>query len=65
MLEGMACGCVPVCLAMRSGIPELVQHSVSGLIVGDREDSTLHRQIGRVFLAGITGTDECLVLVDD
>jgi len=41
LLEAMACGCVPVCLAMRSGIPELVQHNVSGLIVADREDSFL------------------------
>jgi colanic acid/amylovoran biosynthesis glycosyltransferase len=39
LLEGMACGCVPVCMAMRSGIPELIQHNVSGLIVNDREDS--------------------------
>jgi colanic acid/amylovoran biosynthesis glycosyltransferase len=41
LLEGMACGCVPVCMAMRSGIPELIQHKVSGLIVNDREDSFL------------------------
>lgn len=39
LLEGMACGCVPVCLAMRSGIPELVEDGVSGLIVSNREES--------------------------
>ena len=36
LLEAMACGCVPVCLAIRSGIPELVEHEVSGLLVNDR-----------------------------
>jgi colanic acid/amylovoran biosynthesis glycosyltransferase len=41
LLEAMACGCVPVCLNMRSGIPELVQDGVSGMIVSDREDSFL------------------------
>lgn len=38
LMEGMACGCVPVCLATRSGIPELVKDRVTGLIVSDRED---------------------------
>lgn len=41
LLEAMACGCVPVCLQMRSGIPELVRHEISGLIVSDRGDSFL------------------------
>lgn len=36
LLEAMACGCVPVCLAGESGISELVVHEVSGLIVHDR-----------------------------
>jgi glycosyltransferase involved in cell wall biosynthesis len=39
VLEAMACGVVPVCLRMRSGIPELVQHGVTGLVVDDREES--------------------------
>lgn len=38
LMEAMACGCVPVCLRMRSGIPELVEDGVSGLLVDDRED---------------------------
>jgi len=38
LLEAMACGVVPVCLRMRSGIPELVQDGVTGLVVDDRED---------------------------
>jgi glycosyltransferase involved in cell wall biosynthesis len=37
LLEAMACGCVPVCLRMRSGIPELVQDGVTGLLVEDRD----------------------------
>lgn len=39
LMEAMACGCVPVCLRMRSGIPELVEDGVSGLLVDDRGDS--------------------------
>jgi colanic acid/amylovoran biosynthesis glycosyltransferase len=38
VMEAMACGVVPVCMRMRSGIPELVEHDVTGLIVNDRED---------------------------
>ncbi len=39
IMEGMACGCVPVCLEIRSGIPELVHHEKTGLLVQDREHS--------------------------
>jgi len=39
LMEGMACGCVPVCLRIRSGIPELVEDGVTGLLVNDRGDS--------------------------
>ena len=35
LMEGMACGCVPVCRRTESGIPELVEHGVTGLIIGD------------------------------
>jgi glycosyltransferase involved in cell wall biosynthesis len=38
LMEAMACGCVPVCLRMRSGVPELVADGVTGLLVGDRGD---------------------------
>ncbi|MCC7278864.1 MAG: glycosyltransferase family 4 protein [Chromatiaceae bacterium] len=38
VLEAMAAGVVPVCLRMRSGIPELVEDGVTGLIVEDREE---------------------------
>ena len=41
VLEAMACGCVPVCLRIRSGIPELVEHDVTGLVVEDRGDSVV------------------------
>lgn len=37
LLEAMACGCVPVCLRGRSGIPELVEDSVTGVLVNDRD----------------------------
>lgn len=36
LMEAMACGCVPVCLRIRSGIPELVEDGVTGLLVDDR-----------------------------
>ena len=36
IMEAMACGVVPVCLQMRSGIPELVEDGVTGLVVNDR-----------------------------
>jgi colanic acid/amylovoran biosynthesis glycosyltransferase len=36
MLEGMAAGVVPICLDMRSGIREAIEHGVNGLIVKDR-----------------------------
>ncbi|MBP7275572.1 MAG: glycosyltransferase family 4 protein [Kiritimatiellae bacterium] len=39
LLEGMACGAVPVCLSIRSGIPELVEHEQTGLLVQDRGES--------------------------
>jgi glycosyltransferase involved in cell wall biosynthesis len=39
VMEAMACGCVPVCLRIRSGIPELVEDGVTGLLVDDRGDS--------------------------
>lgn len=38
LLEAMACGVVPVCLNIRSGIPELIQDGVNGLLVNDRGD---------------------------
>lgn len=39
IIEGMACGCVPVCLNIRSGIPELVENNVTGLLVENRGES--------------------------
>jgi hypothetical protein len=37
-LEAMAAGVVPICLEARSGIPEILEHGVNGLIVKDRSD---------------------------
>lgn len=36
LLEAMACGLVPVCTRIRSGVGELVKHEETGLIVADR-----------------------------
>jgi glycosyltransferase involved in cell wall biosynthesis len=36
LMEAMACGCVPVVLKVRSGIPELVDNEETGLVVADR-----------------------------
>jgi glycosyltransferase involved in cell wall biosynthesis len=41
LLEAMACGLVPIVHKMRSGIPELIQHEVNGLVVEDRSKSVL------------------------
>jgi colanic acid/amylovoran biosynthesis glycosyltransferase len=38
LMEAMACGLVPVCLAIRSGIPELVKDGETGLLVHDRDE---------------------------
>ena len=38
LLEAMACGVVPICLNIRSGVPELIEHDVTGLLVDDRGD---------------------------
>jgi colanic acid/amylovoran biosynthesis glycosyltransferase len=37
LMEAMACGVVPICLRMRSGVPELIEDGVTGLLVRDRE----------------------------
>ncbi|MEO8576929.1 MAG: glycosyltransferase family 4 protein, partial [Gemmatimonadales bacterium] len=39
LMEAMACGCVPVCLRISSGVPELVIDGVTGLLVDDRGES--------------------------
>ena len=38
ILEAMACGVVPVCLHMRSGINELIENGKTGYIVDDRDE---------------------------
>ena len=38
ILEAMACGVVPVCLNMRSGITELIENGKTGCIVDDRDE---------------------------
>ncbi len=38
ILEAMACGVVPVCLDMRSGITELIENGKTGYIVDDRDE---------------------------
>jgi len=39
LMEAMACGLVPICRQMRSGIPELVEDGITGLMVSDRGDA--------------------------
>jgi colanic acid/amylovoran biosynthesis glycosyltransferase len=41
IMEAMACGVVPVCLRIRSGIPELVLDGKTGILVDDRGSSFL------------------------
>jgi colanic acid/amylovoran biosynthesis glycosyltransferase len=36
VLEAMACGLVPICLRIRSGLPELIEHGRNGYLVDDR-----------------------------
>jgi colanic acid/amylovoran biosynthesis glycosyltransferase len=38
LMEAMACGVVPICLRIRSGVTELVEDGVTGLVVDDRGD---------------------------
>lgn len=42
IMEAMACGVVPVCLQMRSGIFELIENGKSGFIVSNRDEDFLH-----------------------
>lgn len=35
LMEAMACGCVPICRKIHSGVPELVQDGITGILVGD------------------------------
>lgn len=47
LLEAMACGLVPVCLAEESGVNEVVRHNINGLIVKDRSED-FYRAIERL-----------------
>lgn len=38
LMEAMACGLVPICLDIDSGVPELIDHGETGLLVSDRND---------------------------
>jgi colanic acid/amylovoran biosynthesis glycosyltransferase len=38
LMEAMAYGVVPICLNIRSGIPELIEDGVQGLLVNDRRE---------------------------
>lgn len=42
LMEAMACGLVPVCLKIPSGIPELINDGVNGILVADRKDSFIN-----------------------
>jgi glycosyltransferase involved in cell wall biosynthesis len=38
LLEGMACGLIPVCLRIRSGVGQLIEQEKTGFLVDDRGD---------------------------
>jgi len=38
VLEAMACGLIPVCLRIRSGVGQLIEHGKTGFLVDDRGD---------------------------
>lgn len=38
LMEAMACGVVPVCLNIKSGVPELIEHERTGLLVENRNE---------------------------
>ena len=42
LMEGMACGLVPIVTDMRSGIPELIKDGYNGIVVKDRGPSFLN-----------------------
>lgn len=39
LMEGMACGLAPVCLPTRSGVPELLEHGRTGLLLEDDQEA--------------------------
>jgi colanic acid/amylovoran biosynthesis glycosyltransferase len=39
LMEAMGCGLVPVCSNIRSGMTELIENGVNGILVNDRNDS--------------------------
>ena len=46
MLEGMACGLVPISTRIRSGIPELIEDGVTGMLVED--EASFVNAVGRL-----------------
>jgi colanic acid/amylovoran biosynthesis glycosyltransferase len=38
LIEAMACGLVPISLNIRSGIPELIEQNITGILVNNREE---------------------------
>jgi colanic acid/amylovoran biosynthesis glycosyltransferase len=68
LLEAMACGCVPICRRTRSGIGELIEHEVTGLLVSDNVDSfvaavrRLHED--RALLAALSANARELIVND-
>jgi len=47
VMDGMACGLVPVCLKIPGGVQELVVHERTGILVGDRKGE-FYRAINRL-----------------
>jgi glycosyltransferase involved in cell wall biosynthesis len=38
LLEAMSCGCVPVCRDIRSGIPEIVENGINGIVIENDDE---------------------------
>ncbi|HSZ71699.1 MAG TPA: glycosyltransferase family 4 protein [Cytophagaceae bacterium] len=76
LMEAMACGLVPVCLNIRSGIPELVKQEETGLLVNDRDgdfiqaikklktDSTLLQKLSAQALHEVNKHHAMSIIVD-
>jgi len=45
LMEAMACGLVPVCTKVKSGVSELIQHDLNGLLIENESDliTAIHR----------------------
>jgi glycosyltransferase involved in cell wall biosynthesis len=55
ILEGMACGLVPICFRTASGLPDIIAHDENGLFIDNRE-AGFDRAVGRLLAEPATWT---------